>query len=47
MKSDHKFVFEKEDVWQVKINGDYTVTANFCKNGNMKACDNQKLSGKW
>ena len=35
----HHFKFAKDDVWQVEIKEDYTAVANFCKNGDTKACD--------
>lgn len=45
MSQGHGFTFEKFDMYQVTIKPDFSIEANFCKDG--KNCDNAKIKGTW
>ena len=44
---DHKFIFEKEDVWSILLRSDYTAEGSFCPMGDLSKCDNSKTLGSW
>jgi hypothetical protein len=45
ISKDHKWKFEKEDVWRVKIMDKYQAEATFCQGGTK--CSSTPVSGTW
>ena len=47
MNGRHQFSFGAEDIWQVMIRVDYTAEASFCLNGDLHACSQKRVKGRW
>jgi len=43
--TNHKWEFQKEDVWRVKLMDKYQAEAVLCKNGT--ECENKHVAGTW